>query len=110
MSVYVGRAEDYMRERAADPIRIAEIAMAAGCSVRTLNAVFRKFRGLTPLAALHGFRLEEARSALIREGGTLPVRVIARRYGFTNSARFAEAFRRRFGETPTDVHRRASCP
>ncbi|MGG5890538.1 helix-turn-helix domain-containing protein [Falsiroseomonas sp. HC035] len=102
VSAYVRRAEDFMRERAAHPVRIAEVAAAAGCSVRTLNAAFRKFRGLTPLAVLHGFRLEAAHAELSRHRGAVPVGLVANRYGFTNSARFAAAFRRRFGKAPAD--------
>jgi AraC-like DNA-binding protein len=39
-------------------------AAAAGCSIRTLNAVFRQFRETTPLAALHTIRLEAVRAEL----------------------------------------------
>jgi AraC-like DNA-binding protein len=105
---YVRRAEDFMREHAADPVRIAEVAAEAGCSVRTLNAVFKRFRGVTPLAALHEVRLDKAYSALSRDDDTTPVRAVAQKYGFTNSARFVAAFCRRFGETPADVRRKAS--
>src|SRR5262249_39830324 len=38
---YVRRADDFMRAHAAVPIRMEQVAAAAGCSVRTLNAVFR---------------------------------------------------------------------
>lgn len=104
---YVRRAEDYMREKGAEPIRIADVAAAAGCSQRTLNDVFRRFRGKTPLAAVHAIRLERVREALLRDRG-LPVAAVARRHGFTNIARFAAAFRRHFGETPSEVARRGS--
>ncbi|MBV8400364.1 MAG: hypothetical protein JOZ17_16725, partial [Acetobacteraceae bacterium] len=40
---YVRRAEEFMRANAAAPIRMEHVAAAAGCSVRTLNAVFRQF-------------------------------------------------------------------
>jgi transcriptional regulator GlxA family with amidase domain len=55
---YVRRADDFMRANAAVPIRMEQVAAAAGCSVRTLNAVFRQFRDTTPLAALHTIRVE----------------------------------------------------
>lgn len=105
---YVRRAEDFMRAHCTDPIRMVQVAAAAGCSLRTLAAVFRQFRGRTPLGALHGVRLDEARRALSLAETDLPVGAVAQRYGFTNASRFASAFRRRFGEAPADVLRRAS--
>lgn len=106
--VYVQRAEEFMRVHSAAPIQISDIAAAAGCSVRTLGSVFQRFRGRTPLAALHACRLEQVHAVLSRSEADAPIGAVARRYGFTNASRFAIAFRRRFGETPLDVLRRAS--
>ncbi|MGG5890537.1 AraC family transcriptional regulator [Falsiroseomonas sp. HC035] len=105
---YVQRAEEFMRVHGAEPLRIPDIAAAAGCSVRTLGAVFKRFRGRTPLAALHAIRLEQVHAELCRDAADTQVGAVARRYGFTNASRFASAFRRRFGETPLDAMRRAS--
>jgi AraC-like DNA-binding protein len=104
---YVRRAEEFMRAHCAEPIRMAQVADAAGCSLRTLEAVFRQFRGTTPLGALHGIRLEQVHRELSLAATDAPLAAIARRHGFTNASRFAAAFRRRFGETPTEVLRRA---
>ncbi|MBW4657014.1 MAG: AraC family transcriptional regulator [Kaiparowitsia implicata GSE-PSE-MK54-09C] len=105
---YIRRAEDFIRANGAEPIRISHIAAAAGCSVRTLEHVFKHFRGDTPLGALHSIRLELARDDLIDSASGASVTTVARRYGFTNTARFATAFRRRFGETPSEAARRSS--
>jgi AraC-like DNA-binding protein len=104
---YIQRAEEFMHVHCAAPIRISEVAAAAGCSVRTLGAVFQHFRGRTPLAALHAIRLQQVHAELSRGTSDAPVGAVARRYGFTNTTRFVIAFRRRFGETPLDVVRRA---
>ncbi|BDG73110.1 AraC family transcriptional regulator [Roseomonas fluvialis] len=106
--VYVRRAEDFMRAQCAEPLRMVEVAAAAGCSVRTLEVVFRQFRGTSPLGALHGIRLEQVRRTLIDAATDEPIIAIARRHGFTNRSRFVAAYRRRFGESPFDVVRRAS--
>lgn len=106
--VYVRRAEDFMRANCAEPIRITHVAAAAGCSLRTLGSVFQQFRGTTPLGALHAIRLERVREELVRGAAGGSVAAVSRRYGFTNAARFALAFRRRFGTAPADVLRRAS--
>lgn len=105
---YLRRAEEFMRVNAAEPVRIAQVALAAGCSVRTLNDVFRRFRGTTPLGALHAARLDGVRNALQLEGAGASVTEVARRHGFTNLSRFGTAYRRRFGEAPSDLVRRAS--
>ena len=105
---YIRRAEDFMRESATEPIRMAHVAAAAGCSLRTLDDAFKQFRGSTPLGALHAIRLELAREELALGVLSDSVTTVARRYGFTNSSRFAKVFRRRFGETPMEVARRAS--
>jgi transcriptional regulator GlxA family with amidase domain len=79
---YIRRAEDFMLADCAVPIRIAHVAAAAGCSVRTLGAVFRHFRGKTPLGALHAIRLEQVHGEL-RLGATgASVATVARRYGW----------------------------
>lgn len=108
--VYVRRAEDFMRAHCTDPIRMAQVAASAGCSLRTLATVFRQFRGKTPLGVLHGVRLDEARRVLGSGETDNPVAAVARSHGFTNTSRFVSAFRRRFGESPSDVVRRASRP
>jgi len=98
---YVRRGEEFMRANSAKPICIAEVAAAAGCSVRNLNVVFRRFRNTTPLAALHAIRLDAVRIALQDGDIGTSAATIARRHGFTNQARFATAYRRRFGEAPS---------
>lgn len=103
---YVRRAEDFMRVHCGEPIRLNDVAAAAGCSVRTLGAVFPRFRGQTPLAALHACRLEQVHAELSRSTADTPIKTIAHSYGFTNASRFTAAFLRRFGETPADVVRR----
>ena len=107
LPAYVRRAEEFMRLHCATPLRVADVAAAAGCSVRTLNAVFQRFRGQVPLAALHAIRLQQVHAELSRGADGDGIAVVARRYGFTHASRFSHAFQRRFGETPRDVHRRA---
>ncbi|MGG5821978.1 helix-turn-helix transcriptional regulator [Falsiroseomonas sp. HW251] len=107
---YVRRAEEFMVAHCADALRIADVAAAAGCSVRTLGDVFRRFRDRTPLAALHATRLDRVHAELsfgATDGDAAAIREIARLYGFTNWSRFVVAYRRRFGETPLAVARRA---
>lgn len=100
----IRRAEEFMRAHADRPLRMTEIAAAAGCSLRTLEATFERVRGETPLAALRAIRLDKVREVLQRGAGE-SVGDVARRFGFTNAGRFAAAYARRFGEHPSDTIR-----
>lgn len=103
---YLHRAEAFLRAHATEPLRLADIAAAAGCSVRTLTAVYRRFRATTPLAALHAARLDAVRLALLSGATGETIAELARRHGFTNATRFGAAYRRRFGERPSEARRR----
>jgi AraC-like DNA-binding protein len=98
----LSRAEGFMRAHADQPLRMADVAEAAGCGIRTLNAVYARFRGTTPSAALRGMRLEQARDAL-RQNGAAPIGDVAGRFGFSNAGRFAKAYSQRFGELPSQT-------
>ena len=97
-----------MRANAAVPIRMQDVAAAAGCSVRTLGSVFRRFCDTTPLVALHMIRLEQVHAELSHSATEGSAAEVARRYGFTNPGRFAAAYRRRFREAPTETAMRGS--
>ena len=96
---HLRRAEAFMHAHAHTPIRLADIAASAACSVRTLSSAFRQFRNTTPLAALHGIRLDRVKAAIDR-GEHASSAAIASRFGFTNAGRFAKAYRARFGASP----------
>jgi AraC-like DNA-binding protein len=102
----VKRAEEFMRANASTPMSIADIAQAAGCSVRALQMAFDRFRGTTPTAALRRIRLEEARSGMLRDGRTASIARIAADHGFSNPSRFAQLFRRTYGVYPSQAVRR----
>ena len=98
-------AEEFIEAYADRPLTMAEIAAAAGCSVRGLQRAFRQFRGTVPLRALRDMRLERAHAALASAGENETPRDIARRFGFTNPSRFIAAYKRRFREHPSETRR-----
>ena len=98
----LSRAASFMHAHACEPLRMAQVAQAAGCGVRTLNVVYSRFRSTTPMAALRVIRLARARDELVR-GGDTRVADIAIRYGFSNAGRFASAYHRQFGELPSET-------
>ena len=102
----VRRAEAYIRARVEEPIALHEIAEAAGCSLRSLQLGFRRFRGTTPLEAIRQARLEAVREALRSGEAGDTVTDLALRFGFTNPGRFTHLYKAAFGKSPLDALRR----
>jgi AraC-like DNA-binding protein len=97
-------AVDLMRARPAHPWSVAELAEASCVSVRSLQESFRKSLGTSPMQYLRDHRLEQVHQELSAAApSTLTVSEAASRWGFTHLGRFAAAYRRRFGELPSDT-------
>lgn len=108
MPAIVRRAEAFIRANVEAPIALHDIAEAAGCSIRSLQLGFRRFRETTPLAAIRRARLEAVQAAL-RSGETDgTVTDLALRFGFGNPGRFARVYQAAFGESPLRALRRNS--
>ncbi|EKE71116.1 helix-turn-helix domain-containing protein [Celeribacter baekdonensis] len=106
---HVRLAEDYIRAHVDEPISISDVAAAAGVSQRTLFDGFQRFRDKTPMAFLKAIRMEAVRKELLRADAMasgVSVTSIAVNWGFTNLGRFAESYRRRYGELPSVTLRR----
>jgi AraC-like DNA-binding protein len=104
----VRRAEAYMRAHADEDISIEQLAKIAGCSVRSLQVAFRRWRDGTPSAALQRIRIERAHEDLRLCDGAETVGAIAARYGFSNRGRFARIYRARYGMSPLQTLRRVN--
>jgi AraC-like DNA-binding protein len=102
----VHRAEDFMHAHAGLAIGMQDIADAAGCSVRSLQLAFRRFRDTTPIAALRQIRLEAVRQVLQSGEARRTVTDVAYQFGFTNPGRFSRMYKQTFGVYPGDVLRR----
>lgn len=98
------RARDWLDRHYAHPLTTGDIAAACGVSVRQLQYVFLRQFGVPPTEYLRRLRLDRARELLTRasESGSSPtVSAVAHRCGFTHLGRFAQSYRRRFGEPPS---------
>ena len=105
----VRRAVAFLEEHAGSVVSVPDVAVAARVSVRSLQALFRRHLGVTPLEHLHAIRLEAARRDLLaldtaQRGHS--VREVAGAWGFGNSGRFARMYAARFGERPSETLRR----
>lgn len=99
----VRRAMEYMVERLAEPMSVADVAAVSGTSVRSLQAAFRSELGTTPVQWLRSQRLDRARALLSSGAPGLTVTDVAYECGFFHLGEFGAAFRQRFGETPSAV-------
>lgn len=80
-----------------------DLAAHAGVGVRRLEQAFQHHLGVSPTAYRLRVRLHHARADLEdpRDGDT--VSGVMFRWGFSNHARFASAYRAQFGENPSET-------
>jgi AraC family ethanolamine operon transcriptional activator len=100
------RAEDYLRANVSEPYSLSGLAAAAGMNHRTLQRYFRSIYGVTPHVWFRCMKLNAVRGEL-RQSSVATVRIsdIAARWGFLHFGRFAEDYRKLFGERPKDTLR-----
>src|SRR3989344_3839845 len=108
----VKRAQEYMHSQLEQPITLADVCAHVGVSARSLQQTFAQCTGKSPMAFLRDLRLDAARTALQSKFAERAPQVsdIAARYGFFHLGHFAEGYRRRFGETPSETRQRLGPP
>jgi len=85
---------------------VSEMAAHVGISIRSLQAGFKRYVGMTPMQYLRDVRLRRVREEI--QAQTAPDRSIseiAYSWGFTHLGRFAAEYRRRFDESPSQSKR-----
>jgi AraC family ethanolamine operon transcriptional activator len=103
------RAEDYMRAHLGDPPSVLDLCRELAVSERTLHYAFQEVRGLSPMAYFQAVRLNAVRQELRTAADTVTVHEIAQRWGFWHTGEFAAAYRRLFGELPSQARRVVGC-
>ncbi|HUN76671.1 MAG TPA: helix-turn-helix domain-containing protein [Steroidobacteraceae bacterium] len=88
----VARAQLWLEDRVAQPLRIAELANAMAVSQQTLLRHFRRHLAMTPRDYVRKIRMEAAQQLLLRT--TRPVQQIAGLVGYEDTHAFAKVFRR----------------
>ncbi|QHF21361.1 helix-turn-helix domain-containing protein [Rathayibacter sp. VKM Ac-2762] len=101
------RAVEFVQANADLPLGVADIADAAGLTVRGVQLAFQRAFGKTPRHYLRDVRLERAHEELSAGSiGSLVVGDVAARWGFISGGRFAQHYATRFGELPSETLRR----
>jgi AraC-like DNA-binding protein len=104
---HVSRACEMIRARAMDPIRVAEIASELGVTARCLQLGFRRHLGTTPNQFLRDCRLDLAHRMLSSATSGQTTTSIAYDCGFGHLGEFAQIYRSRYGESPSETLRRS---
>jgi AraC-like DNA-binding protein len=100
-------AEDYALARVGERVHVSDLCRAAGVSERTLEGAFKEVMRLSPVAYLTRLRLHRVRAALLAaEPGATQVSVEALKWGFWHFGEFSRAYKRCFGELPSQTLQR----
>jgi AraC-like DNA-binding protein len=106
---YVTLAQRYIVGNLKSDLSSVAIAAACGISTRSLFRAYHALLGTSPMAWARNLRLQRVRGELQHPdliGRTISQ--IASEWGFTHFGHFCEAYRRSYGETPTDTRRRST--
>lgn len=95
------RAQDHVQAHFAEPMTVADIALAAGSSARRVQEAFAAHLGISPMSYLRDVRLDACHRMLV--AGTATVTESAQACGFTHLGRFSAAYRERFGQLPSQT-------
>jgi AraC family ethanolamine operon transcriptional activator len=83
---------------------VLDLCRELAVSERTLHYAFQEVRGLSPMAYFQTRRLNAVRLELkAATADTTTVREIAQRWGFWHTGELASAYRRLFGELPSQT-------
>jgi AraC-like DNA-binding protein len=93
----------YIEARGLGPVRLADVARAAGTSAGHLHALLRAHVGRAPRSLIRARRVEEARRLLAET--ELSIAEIALRCGFADQTSLTHAVRRELGTTPGRLRR-----
>jgi len=107
LSRYARLAEEYIVENLRESLSAHEIAALLKISYPTLYRAFRKYKETTPMQFVRLKRLEAVyRELIAAEPRQVTITEVAMRYGFSHMGQFSTAYKRTFGETPSETLRR----
>lgn len=102
---YIKHAVEWIEAHPSSRVRLEDLALVAGVSVRTLQVGFKRELGISPLGYVIKTRLQLAHRDLLALGPDVSVEEIAQRWGFTHMGDFSARHRKFFGATPSEIRR-----
>jgi AraC-like DNA-binding protein len=100
------RAVDLMHGHPETSWDTAGLAHATGVTARALQKAFQRAGHPPPMTYLRRLRLESVHTQLTdSDPGATTVTAVAGRWGFVHLGRFADQYRRQFGESPSETLR-----
>lgn len=94
----VSRAIAWIRDHAADALRVEDVATKAGMGLSAFHLHFKTVTGMSPLQFQKRLRLLEAKRLLVAAG--LTAAETAQRVGYASPSQFSRDYRRAFGAPP----------
>jgi len=102
----IKRVLDRLHSDPAQPWTSADMAELAGVSVRRLQEGFREYLGVCPRDYLLDLRLERIHEELAcGDPAVVSVTDVALKWGITHTGRFAAAYKRKYGVSPSTTLR-----
>ncbi len=101
------RARDLLIDSAEAPLSLPALTAALGVGQRTVFNAFNAVFGMSPLAFQRALQLDRVRRQLLAAPAGATVTTLALDEGVEHLGRFAGAYRRQFGELPSETLRRA---
>jgi AraC family transcriptional regulator len=102
---WLATARELLHDRFDEPLRVGEVAAAAGVHPVHLARVFRAYYGLSVSAYLRGLRVDWAAQRLATTDE--PIAQIADRAGFNDQSHLTRSMQARLGATPLEWRRSA---
>ncbi|MBT1509470.1 helix-turn-helix domain-containing protein [Bradyrhizobium sp. SRL28] len=102
----VREVDRYLTEAGSRPVHIFELCSVFNVSKRTLHRAFHDVMGIGAITFSRNKRLGAVHSVL-KQGGRVLVRDVAKQHGFLQPGKFTQEYRRLFGERPSETVQRA---
>lgn len=104
---HVRKAIDFIQANIADGLSLQTIAQEVGVSGRTLQKGFNHFLQQTPSEYIRSLKLNRVHQSLLTASPqNHSVTSIMLQYGISDQGRFANLYKKRFGELPSETLRR----
>ena len=100
------RASRYVESHLHIRLALADVARAAGVSVRTLQTLYQNFHGVSASSFIKEQKMQRAHQMLA--GGDVSVYQTADAIGYSSPHNLSRDFRERFGYAPSDVRPNAA--